>query len=81
MQAFKAMEAEVHAAPDQQISLTGDELRTQCRVVEAVLGAHRTHIVFVVEEEVRVVLTGITFAGRNRDRVQVHAVDLRSARY
>src|SRR5260370_16524262 len=29
----------------------GDELRTQCRVVEAVLGAHLTHIVLVVEEE------------------------------
>src|SRR5258708_1310142 len=56
----------------------GDELRTQCRVVEAVLGAHLTHIVLVVEEEVLVVLTGITFAGRDGDRVQVHAVDLRS---
>jgi hypothetical protein len=32
----------------------------------------------VVEEEVLVVLTGIAFAGRDRDRVQVHAVDLRS---
>src|SRR5215471_2720411 len=31
-----------------------DELRTQCRVVEAVLGAHLTRIVFVVEEEVLV---------------------------
>ena len=32
----------------------------------------------MVEEEVLVILTGITFAGRDRDRVQVHAVDLRS---
>jgi DNA-binding transcriptional LysR family regulator len=30
-----------------------------------VLGAHLTHIGFVVEEEVLVVLTGITFAGRD----------------
>ena len=41
-------------------------------------GAPLTHIVFVVEEEVRVVLTGITFAGWDGDRAQVHAIDLRS---
>lgn len=40
------------------------------------LGAHLTHIVFVVEEKVLVILTGITFAGWDRDRVQVQAVDL-----
>src|SRR5258708_38424483 len=55
-----------------------DELRTQCRVVESVLGSHLTHILFVVKEEVLVVLMRITFAGRDGDRVQVHAVDLRS---
>ena len=42
------------------------------------LGAHLTHIVLMVEEEVRVVLTSVTFASRDRDRVQVDAVDLRS---
>src|SRR5216684_3985233 len=45
------------------------------------LGTHLTHIGFLVEEEVRVILAGITFAGRDGDRVQVHAVDLRSLQY
>jgi hypothetical protein len=46
--------------------------------MEAVPGAHLTHISFLVEEEVLVIPARIAFAGRNGDRVQVHAVDLRS---
>jgi hypothetical protein len=43
-----------------------------------VLGTHLADIGFLVEEEVRVILAGITFAGWDRDRMQVHAVNLRS---
>jgi hypothetical protein len=34
-------------------SRAGDELRTKSRIIEAVLGAHLTHIGFLVEEKVR----------------------------
>ncbi len=48
---------------------------TQCRVSEAVPGPHVAHILFVIEEKVVVVLAGIAFAGQERDRVQMDAID------
>ena len=56
----------------------GDKLRAQCRISEAVLGTRLADIVFLIQEEVVVRVTRVAFARGDGDRVQMHAVDLRS---
>src|SRR5215469_5245503 len=59
-------------------SLAGDELRPQHRIGETVLRAHFANVVLLVEEEARMVVARIALAGRDGNRMKVHAVGLRS---